>query len=79
MLTFECREVPICAPCEHARCPGWKMKISSVCGACGHGACAECMLRGNEETGMVCCLCGKGGSILADIKGKEPLRDAKNA
>lgn len=23
--------------------------------------------------------CGKGGSILADIKGKEPLRDAKNA
>ncbi len=31
----------------------------SECAICGHGACAECMLAGNEKAGLVCCKCGK--------------------
>ncbi|PMD38674.1 hypothetical protein L207DRAFT_42422 [Hyaloscypha variabilis F] len=59
VLTFESREVWICSPCTHGKCPGSKMKILSMCGRCGHTACGECMTKGNEKSGVKCCQCAK--------------------
>jgi hypothetical protein len=59
VLTFESREVWICSPCTHGKCPGSKMKILSMCGRCGHTACGECMTKGDEKSGVKCCQCAK--------------------
>ncbi|KAE9362814.1 hypothetical protein N431DRAFT_499174 [Stipitochalara longipes BDJ] len=59
VLTFENREMWICSPCRHRKCPGSKLKILSLCGKCGHTACAECLTRGDEKRGLVCCHCTK--------------------
>ena len=59
VLTYENREVCICAPCRHRKCPGWKLKLVSECAVCGHGACAKCMLAGDEKAGLLCCRCSK--------------------
>ena len=59
LLTFENREVWICAPCRHRKCPGRKLRLVSECAMCGHGVCGECLLAGDEKAGMACCRCGK--------------------
>jgi hypothetical protein len=57
VLTFESREVWICAPCRHGRCPGSNLKILSACGLCGHRVCGECIVGGDEKRGALCCQC----------------------
>jgi len=35
------------------------MKILSLCARCGHTACAECMVDGDDKRGVSCCQCVK--------------------
>jgi hypothetical protein len=79
VLTFENMEVWICAPCKHGMCPGWKVKILSLCGGCAHVACRECILDGNGEKGMVCCQCGEGGWSLSNNVEKEQSKDIQKS
>jgi hypothetical protein len=37
------------------------------------------MLRGDETSGLVCCMCGKGGIPLTTGGGKEPVTNAQKA
>jgi hypothetical protein len=71
-LTFENRDVWICRPCKHGRCPGWKLRIMSLCEGCGHAACSECMLEGDEKRGAVCCRCENRGRGLVNDDRNEP-------
>lgn len=57
VLTFETRELGICSPCRHGLCPRFKLRIVSLCGVCGHVACAECMTGGTLSKGPDCCTC----------------------
>ncbi|KAF8861451.1 hypothetical protein BDZ45DRAFT_257126 [Acephala macrosclerotiorum] len=57
VLTFENREVWICIDCVHGLCPGWRLRLVSSCRVCRHEACAECLGRGDERSGLVSCEC----------------------
>ena len=46
VLTFETEEYWLCVPCRHRMCRGWRLKVTSLCGVCGHQACEECFANG---------------------------------
>lgn len=62
-LTFENREVWICAECVHGFCPGRRLKLVSLCGVCRHEACSECLGRGDLDSGPVCCGCREAAAL----------------
>jgi len=64
-LTFENREIRICTPCIHGRCPGSRLKILILCSSCSHPACKQCMAKSNQGIGMKCCQCSNrcGNSV----------------
>lgn len=70
VLTFETREVWICSPCKHRRCPGWKLNIVSACAKCRHGVCAECMVGGDEKRGLFCCRCTWEKNLVNCVEGE---------
>jgi hypothetical protein len=78
VLTFENREVWICCPYKHGKCPGWKLRVLSLCEVFGHGACGECMPGGDEKMGVVCCQCAlKDRTLEDDVEGENKMEDVK--
>lgn len=65
VLTFETEEYWLCVPCRHRMCRGWRLKVTSLCGVCGHQACEECFANGgigevmSQMMGPTCCACRK--------------------
>ncbi|KUJ08944.1 uncharacterized protein LY89DRAFT_315300 [Mollisia scopiformis] len=67
VLTFENREIWICADCKHGFCLGRRLKLVSLCRSCGHEACAECLGRIDEiHHRPACCKCLKGAEVEVD-------------